>query len=30
MILAGIYVTAGAIRFGISSGNKPGAGFIFR
>jgi putative tricarboxylic transport membrane protein len=29
MILVGIYVAAGAIRLGIGSVSKPGAGFIF-
>jgi putative tricarboxylic transport membrane protein len=29
MILVGFYVAAGAIRLGVGSVNKPGAGFIF-
>jgi putative tricarboxylic transport membrane protein len=29
MILVGIYVAAGAVKLGIGSVNKPGAGFIF-
>ena len=29
MILVGFYVTAGAVRLGVGSVNKPGAGFIF-
>ena len=29
MILVGFYVAAGALRLGVGSVNKPGAGFIF-